>query len=485
MSGKMITELIPLAANLIWTVSVFDLSEEVSAHYHKIQTQLILVLSGSMVIQLKECSRELHDGDFLSIPPMTSHAIMPIKKVCFLTVDFPGFGFPDDVYHENISTEETLAVPFVFHQGDSQGAVIDNYIRLDDTLIKELVYPVYMPEQYYNLKVAQPGYDAFSLSADGEQWSVAILDVFEAPAHYHMIGTEHFIVLNGALKITLEGNTYYLNPGQSVQVPPNVTHHLKSALETPVRVLCINFPSFDQKDFYMMKIDMNLPKIDDNCDVLPVNGKHGLCRSYYQPDEFDLKTIEYAQLLTQKSSTDLYALDLGCSPYFPQNQRLAQLGFYVDAFDLEKPMLDFDKINARHQNRISYHVKNIADIKKSDVKNNYDIVYSNRCLSFLSYPKARQLIQLLVYSSMSNTRYFLSFFSDKAKYAEHYPMHLPLEDRYVPLNSDIARNNQMLAPVCVYTEVELLDKLLGDLPITIIELLHAESGSLKIIFEKH
>lgn len=106
-----------------------------------------------------------------------------------------------------------------------------------------------------------------------------------------------------------------------------------------------------------MKIDMQLPKIGDACDVLPINGQHGLCRSYYQPDELDVKAIEYASMAGQHSGRDLYALDLGCSPYFPQSQRLAKLGFYVDAFDLEEPADTLEQRNNLFQVRIHYQSK--------------------------------------------------------------------------------------------------------------------------------
>ncbi len=41
----------------------------------------------------------------------------------------------------------------------------------------------------------------------------------------------------------------------------------------------------------------------------------------------------------------------------------------------------------------------------------------------------------------------------------------------------------MLAPVCVYRRKEIMENLLGGLPISIIEELEVQSGSLKIIFE--
>lgn len=233
-----------------------------------------------------------------------------------------------------------------------------------------------------------------------------------------------------------------------------------------------------------MKIDMRLPQIDDSCDVLPVNGQHGLCRAYYQPDELDIKAIEYATSIANQSEKNLYALDLGCSPYFPQSQRLGKLGFQVDAFDLEKPIANLDEINKLYPDRIHYQTRNIIELQSIDLRNDYQIIYSNRCLSFISFPHAYSLIRMLISHVKTKTIYFLGFFAESAKYADNYPIDLPLENRFVPLNNPVAKNNQMLAPVCVYTPDEIFERLLGGLPITIIEVLEATSGSIKIIFEK-
>lgn len=232
-----------------------------------------------------------------------------------------------------------------------------------------------------------------------------------------------------------------------------------------------------------MDLEMQLPKIDEKCETLPVNGRHGLCRAYYQPDLLDYKTIEFAQTLSRNTTQQLYALDLGCSPYFPQSQRLAKLGFMVDAFDIEKPSDKILQNIPQYQNCINYCVKNLADITTRDLRDDYQIVYANRCLSFLSYPQTRRLLHILINHLHSKTRYFLAFFMESAIYAQNYPIHLPLEERFVTLENPVARGNDMLAPACVYQYHEIFENLLGDLPITIIEEIKAESGSLKIIFE--
>ena len=234
-----------------------------------------------------------------------------------------------------------------------------------------------------------------------------------------------------------------------------------------------------------MSSDFKLPKIDDKCDVLPISGQHGVCRSYYQPDEFDIKALEYAKVLVQQSASELHALDLGCSPYFPQSQRLAKLGVFVDAVDLEKPVANFAEINRQYDNRICYKRLDLKRLQASDLTNQYQIVYSNRCLSFLSYSDTYHLIRALIKHNKCHTRYFLAFFSVSGKYAENYPIHLPLAERYVPLNNPYAERDEMLAPVCLYTRDELLDDLLGELPISIVEIITVKSGSFKIIFDVH
>lgn len=157
--------------------------------------------------------------------------------------------------------------------------------------------------------------------------------------------------------------------------------------------------------------DAKLPKIDDKGEVLPISGQHGVCRSYYQPDDFDIKALEYATVLMQQSVSELYALDLGCSPYFPQSQRFAKLGFNIDAFDLVRPVTNFSEINQQYDNRICYTNLDLRLLQEHDLKHQYQIVYSNRCLSFISYPDMYRLIRTLINHNKCHTRYFLAFFT--------------------------------------------------------------------------
>ncbi len=79
-------------------------------------------------------------------------------------------------------------------------------------------------------------------------WSVAMLEIMDSPRHYHRIEKELFVVVQGELDIEVDGEHEILGVGTSIEIQPGKIHQLKSALKTPVKVLCINFPAFDPSD---------------------------------------------------------------------------------------------------------------------------------------------------------------------------------------------------------------------------------------------
>lgn len=244
--SKIIYELFPIAANFTWTISLFELSEAIPSHYHLVQTQLIKVLDGAITLQLANQTVELKAGDFCAISPKMAHALIPQEYVRFLVIDFPGLPFPKDVYEDSEPREEGEFFACLFQQFK-----MDQQTKLNKKLLRQLELLPELPREWYLEKYSQAGYTAYTLAQDEHHWSIALLDVNEAPLHYHKIETEQFIVLNGVLEITLDGATHLLYPGQSVNIPLGIKHHVKSALATPVRLLCINFPSFDPEDYYL------------------------------------------------------------------------------------------------------------------------------------------------------------------------------------------------------------------------------------------
>lgn len=232
-------------------LQIFDVREEMPFHYHHIQTQLILVLEGHLQVSDASQKRILESGQLIAIPPKVSHMLTPLGKVRFLAIDLPGFVFPEDIYEGKASFKESESLPFI---SDilAKRSIINDQTHLDSHLLETLKNFSKLPREKYLEKVENTGYEAYLLCADdASKWSVAILDLMEAPSHFHKIGIEHFIVLGGELHIDLDGISYTLKAGQSVHISQGAKHHLKSATSTPVRLLCVNFPAFDPQDFYL------------------------------------------------------------------------------------------------------------------------------------------------------------------------------------------------------------------------------------------
>ena len=99
-------------------------------------------------------------------------------------------------------------------------------------------------------------YTVYNLVTGGEtnnKWSAALLEITDSPRHFHTIETELFIVISGELAIEIDGVQIKIKPGESVRITPGTIHHLQSAQQGPVRVLCLNFPAFDPADMHLIE----------------------------------------------------------------------------------------------------------------------------------------------------------------------------------------------------------------------------------------
>lgn len=231
---------------------------------------------------------------------------------------------------------------------------------------------------------------------------------------------------------------------------------------------------------FNLKTNLNLPdpiKTDVHS-ALPLSGNRGGCVSFNFVDQLDQQALDYAKQLNVEAEI-LYAADLGCSPYFPQAIRFAQLGLMVDAFDIEKPIEEYNSINQELNNKINYIQ---TDLKKPvKFPHLYSIVYSNRFMSHITYFEARSLLIDLLTQTKNGCRFYLSFGSLNFVKGDYPDRNKPIEERYA--KSKILAKNQLTEPVCLYNQSDIYDKLLKDLPVKIIDELEG-STSIKVVFSK-
>ena len=117
------------------------------------------------------------------------------------------------------------------------------------------------PPSHYELCKNMGGYIVYDLGQDpAGLYSVAIIDVLQVAAHFHKREEEHFMVLSGQAKVTLEGVTRLLLPGDQVRIVPPMVHSFTTAdPERAVRFLVTNFPAFDPTDFYPVEKEIPVP----------------------------------------------------------------------------------------------------------------------------------------------------------------------------------------------------------------------------------
>jgi mannose-6-phosphate isomerase-like protein (cupin superfamily) len=230
-SNLTIYSLVPVEAALGWTIELFELSRLIAPHYHKIRRQIIVAADDvlSVVIGNDE-PLLLKTGELIIIEPGTIHSLSSKGTARFFSLDFPGFCFPDDVFH-NIPNETT------------------SWESFSNKLLQKL------DSKYFGVKLDLGEYSVYEIAngAQSEQkWSLALLEIRNSPKHFHRIEKEIFIVVEGELVIIVDGESKRLKVGESIVIDPFKIHELKSGLQDPTRVLCFNFPAFDPKDMVLV-----------------------------------------------------------------------------------------------------------------------------------------------------------------------------------------------------------------------------------------
>jgi quercetin dioxygenase-like cupin family protein len=97
--------------------------------------------------------------------------------------------------------------------------------------------------------------DTYTILISGEETAghYALIDMHiptggGPPPHRHDF-EEMFSVLDGAVEVTLRGETKTASAGETVNIPANAPHVFKNASERPARLLCMCSPPGQEKFF--------------------------------------------------------------------------------------------------------------------------------------------------------------------------------------------------------------------------------------------
>jgi mannose-6-phosphate isomerase-like protein (cupin superfamily) len=217
--------LVPPSAGQGWKLELVELTEPITSHYHKVKKQYALVAEGELkAFYGSETPMILHPGELFAIEPGVLHSVFPEGRMRFFSIDFPGYNYPEDFFY-----------------GEPETALKWSPILSEKTPPLE--------EKYFGPRREQEGYAVYEMvskRATGGKWSVCLLEVKDSTSPFHHPELEHYIVVNGALDIEMEGQSHIVEMGGLFTIGPETIYQLKAADDHPVRVLCFSFPTQDK-----------------------------------------------------------------------------------------------------------------------------------------------------------------------------------------------------------------------------------------------
>ena len=73
--------------------------------------------------------------------------------------------------------------------------------------------------------------------------------------HYHPQTEEIYYILEGTGRITVDGQTSEVGPGDAIAIPPGAVHTIRATSNTPLKFLCCCAPGYEDSDTVLVPDD--------------------------------------------------------------------------------------------------------------------------------------------------------------------------------------------------------------------------------------
>jgi hypothetical protein len=198
-------------------------------------------------------------------------------------------------------------------------------------------------------------------------------------------------------------------------------------------------------------------------------------------DWLDLRTLEY---VIRCAGAPINGLDLGCGLGTP-SLAFGIAGARMHLIDIEDLSHRFEMLAAEIPIAgLRFTRQDLNTINASVLGGEYRFCYSQRTIHYLQFADAVNLLRLVASRMEPGAPLWLSASGAESELGEGYQArHQPLESRFGRLASAMAQKHQIFAPLCLYSEPDLirLGETSGFKPV---ELKKSAFGNIKGIFEK-
>lgn len=263
--ATVIPMLTPMDTNGVFDASIEHVESDYygPAHVHEISDETIIMTDGSAYVRLNDRDFTLTKGEWLFIPRGTVHSFKstgsPAKWVIVKTPPAPPPRPPSSAACDRASfTPEMVAdVPtmIAFYK-----RCLDDFYMIDDAGLPGSPYTPTEYEPGFDVRpwvrpldrpAIELGFPAASLipmlSADdtGGAFTGAIEHVqtdFYGPAHKHHVKSETIIMIDGSVRIRLDGTDLTMTEGQWLHIPAGIVHSFDST-GSPAKWIILQSPA--------------------------------------------------------------------------------------------------------------------------------------------------------------------------------------------------------------------------------------------------
>lgn len=89
---------------------------------------------------------------------------------------------------------------------------------------------------------------------DNLGWSLAIADIIQTKAHYHLYTSEIYTVVSGVLEVTLDNTPCILQTGEVLRIPIGAVHSARTLSTSPSRILVSCVPAWTPEDHLFVEV---------------------------------------------------------------------------------------------------------------------------------------------------------------------------------------------------------------------------------------
>lgn len=199
-------------------------------------------------------------------------------------------------------------------------------------------------------------------------------------------------------------------------------------------------------------------------------------------DDLDRESFDFLNDCIENYGS-AHALDLG-GGLGAQTVRMASTGAKVTMVDLLDVNDRFEQARLHGhigQGTIRAIVKDWRDLSQADEIDTIDVLYSQRSLSYISFHELRTLLAFLSNLAKPHMRFYMSLNGIDSLYGMAHPLkEKPVEERFGMPAEDVQEKLNVQAPMCVYSQADITDKLFNNLPYQIEKIQETRFGNIQL-----